>query len=78
MYCCLFVSCPSRPGPSQAAGEDDWLTKALVADFFFVLFSLAWFVAGLLASPGGEDTGPVLDAWYFLWPVVWQPAIGVS
>ena len=50
--------------------------QVLIADFFFILFILAWFVAGIGAQTLGKSTG-LLDAWYSLWQVVFQPALGV-
>lgn len=47
----------------------------LVADFFFILFILAWFVAGLVEQ-AAFDAHFLLDAWFPLWPVVFQPALG--
>jgi hypothetical protein len=48
----------------------------LIADFFFVLAALAWLGAGL-GVQGALHSSAVLDAWYGLWPLVFQPAIGV-
>jgi hypothetical protein len=52
-------------------------TQVLIADFFLVLFVLLWLVAGVVQSSvsGGESF--LLDMWYPLWPLLWQPAIGV-
>jgi hypothetical protein len=47
-----------------------------VADFFFVLLALAWLGLGLGAQ-GALHSSAVLDAWFPLWPLVFQPAIGV-
>ena len=52
------------------------IEKVLVADFFFILFSLAWLVAGLGERAVLESTS-LIDAWLPLWAVVFQPALGV-
>ena len=52
------------------------LLQVLIGDFFFVLFSLAWLAAGL-AEKGSVHSSVLLDAWMPLWPLVWQPAIGI-
>ncbi|MEW5318628.1 MAG: hypothetical protein WDW38_009835 [Sanguina aurantia] len=49
----------------------------LMADFFFVLAILAWLVVGVAQSSFNEGVSPILDAWYPLWPIVWQPALGI-
>eukprot|EP00250_Pteridium_aquilinum_P012293 c20631_g1_i3 orf=132-653(+) len=49
--------------------------KLLVADFFFILLILVWFVAGL-AEKGAFDTSSLIDAWFPLWPTLFQPALG--
>lgn len=48
----------------------------LIADFFFVLIVLAWLAAGL-GLQAMLHTSALLDAWFPLWPLVFQPAIGV-
>lgn len=50
--------------------------KVLVADFFFILFILAWLVAGLGERSFLEST-TLIDAWLPLWTTVFQPALGV-
>lgn len=50
--------------------------QVLIADFFFILFILAWFVVGVVAQTLGNSTG-LLDVWYSLWQLVFQPALGV-
>lgn len=50
--------------------------QVLIADFFFVLLALAWFIAGLGQQAALRSNG-VLDAWYALWQPVFQPALGV-
>jgi hypothetical protein len=49
--------------------------QILIADFFFILFVLLWFVAGLAQKATGSSQ--LLDTWYSLWNVVFQPALGV-
>ncbi|MCO5571135.1 hypothetical protein L7F22_024868 [Adiantum nelumboides] len=51
------------------------IEKLLVADFFFILFILAWFLAGL-AEKAAFDTTVLIDAWLPLWSPVFQPALG--
>jgi len=48
----------------------------LIADFFFVLASLAWLAAGI-AGKFIFKTESIYLAWYALWPVVFQPALGM-
>ncbi|MEW5304609.1 MAG: hypothetical protein WDW36_007209 [Sanguina aurantia] len=55
----------------------DNIDKFLMADFFFVLAILAWLVVGVAQSSFNEGVSPILDAWYPLWPIVWQPALGI-
>lgn len=50
--------------------------QVLIADFFFILFILAWFIVGVGAQTIGNSTG-LLDVWYSLWQLVFQPALGV-
>jgi hypothetical protein len=49
--------------------------KLLVADFFFIIFILLWFVAGL-AEKAAFDTSSLIDLWLPLWPLLFQPARG--
>ncbi|KAH7444294.1 hypothetical protein KP509_02G072300 [Ceratopteris richardii] len=51
------------------------IEKLLVADFFFILFILGWFLAGL-AEKAAFDTSTLIDAWLPLWSPVFQPALG--
>jgi len=58
----------------------DIIDKVLIADFFLVVFALAWLGVGLaVAQSGGTDLGttPVLDVWFGLWPTLWQGALGL-
>lgn len=52
------------------------LLQLLIADFFFVLAILAWLGAGL-AEKATVQSSSLIDAWLPLWPLVFQPAIGV-
>ena len=52
------------------------IEKVLVADFFFILFILAWLVAGLVERSVLEST-TLIDSWLPLWTSVFQPALGV-
>lgn len=55
-----------------------WLPlQVLIADFFLVLFVLAWLGAGVVQAGVSGGSSPLLDAWYPLWPILWQPAIGI-
>ena len=51
--------------------------QVLIADFFLVLAVLAWLAAGAMQAALSGGSSPLLDAWYPLWPMVWQPAIGL-
>eukprot|EP00878_Enallax_costatus_P013156 GHUV01013749.1.p1 GENE.GHUV01013749.1~~GHUV01013749.1.p1 ORF type:complete len:176 (+),score=64.40 GHUV01013749.1:101-628(+) len=50
--------------------------KVLIADFFFILVVLAWLGAGL-AEKAALRSSTLIDAWMPLWPMVFQPAIGI-
>ena len=50
--------------------------QILIADFFFVVAILFFLLAGL-AEKGVNDTTTLLDVWFPLWPVLFQPALGV-
>ncbi len=52
------------------------LDKVLIADFFFVAFALAW-LAGGVGERAAIGSQRLLDAWFPLWPLLFQPAIGV-
>eukprot|EP00892_Ulva_mutabilis_P012548 jgi/Ulvmu1/9666/UM055_0003.1 len=68
---------PGSPNEIEDSnGLKEVVDKVLIADFFFILFILAWFVAGIGAQTLGKSTG-LLDAWYSLWQLVFQPALGV-
>mgnify|MGYP001810613089 CR=1 FL=1 len=49
--------------------------QVLIADFFFVLAVLGWLGAGLAGKAMGSSA--LIDAWMPLWPMVFQPAIGI-
>ena len=51
----------------------DWV---LQADFFLILGSLAWLIAGVAQSRLGGST-QLFDSWLLLWQTLWQPALGV-
>ncbi|KAI8463067.1 MAG: hypothetical protein J3K34DRAFT_527285 [Monoraphidium minutum] len=69
-------------GSSSSAGGEapsplkETLDKILIADFFVVLAILGWLAAGL-GLQGATGSSTLLDAWFPLWPLVFQPAIGV-
>lgn len=50
--------------------------QVLIADFFLVLAILAWLGVGL-AEKATVQSSTLIDAWLPLWPLVFQPAIGV-
>jgi hypothetical protein len=50
--------------------------QVLIADFFLVLAILAWLGVGLLEKATVQSSN-LVDAWLPLWPLVFQPAIGV-
>jgi hypothetical protein len=52
-----------------------WL-QVLIADFFVVLAILAWLAVGL-AEKATVQSSNLIDAWLPLWPMVFQPAIGI-
>lgn len=52
------------------------LMQVLIANFFFILFVLLWFVAGIGESAALQSSN-LLNVWYPLWPLVFQPALGV-
>ena len=47
-----------------------------MADFFFILLILGWFLLGL-GEKATVQSSKLLDAWYPLWQWVFQPALGV-
>ena len=47
-----------------------------MADFFFVVFIGVWLVLGVTETVGFKGS-VLLDAWYPLWPGVFQPALGL-
>ena len=62
-------------GPPESSLKE-LVDKALIADFFFILFALGWLGAGVGLKSATGVTG-LLDAWLALWQWVFQPAIGV-
>ncbi len=52
------------------------LLQVLIADFFFIMLSLAWLAAGL-AEKAAFKSETLIGSWMPLWPMVFQPAIGV-
>jgi len=60
----------------QEGGVKAALDKLLVADFFAVLAALGWLGAGL-AERAALGSSRLVDAWMPLWPLLWQPLIGV-
>ncbi|KAL2652135.1 hypothetical protein R1flu_020263 [Riccia fluitans] len=50
--------------------------KVLVADFFFILLSLAWLVAGVIGQ-SFFNSSKLIDSWLPLWSSVFQPALGI-
>jgi hypothetical protein len=52
------------------------IEKLLVGDFFFILFILAWLVAGV-GEKAALKTSTLIDSWLPLWPTIFQPALGI-
>ncbi|GAB4818683.1 hypothetical protein N2152v2_005729 [Parachlorella kessleri] len=69
-------SAADQQQPGALGGVKEVLDKVLMADFFFILFALGWFGAGLAQRTVTQSTG-LLDSWYSLWQWVFQPALGV-
>ncbi|KAG1668533.1 hypothetical protein FOA52_012127 [Chlamydomonas sp. UWO 241] len=69
---------PQAPPKEQEKSMKDKVDEFLIADFFLVVAILVWLLAGVAQSSmtSGEQT-LLLDMWYPLWPLVWQPALGV-
>lgn len=63
-------------GASKGGGIRDVLDKILVADFFFILAILAWFLAGIGQKQLTGETS-LLNSWLPLWMPLFQPALGV-
>eukprot|EP00877_Chromochloris_zofingiensis_P012284 jgi/Chrzof1/7309/Cz02g18200.t1 len=71
------VSNPTQERPDTSPSPlKEAVDKVLIADFFFVLVILAWFAVALVANSALQSSA-LLDAWMPLWPLVFQPAIGV-
>ena len=75
------------PGPGAAGGPQgsamasdgagfSFLDKLLIADFVFILFALAWLVAGVAQNATAGDSF-LFESWFKLWKPVFQPALGV-
>mmetsp|Transcript_16412 Transcript_16412/g.35482 ORF Transcript_16412/g.35482 Transcript_16412/m.35482 type:complete len:162 (+) Transcript_16412:65-550(+) len=62
---------------AQPSGLKETVDKVLIADFFLVLAILAWLAVGVATAGLNGGSSPLLDTWYVLWPILWQPAIGV-
>ena len=63
---------------SRAASADwlDSMNTALVVLFFVILGFGAWLLAGV-AEQSALGSTKLSDAWFVLWPVVIQPALGI-
>ena len=57
-------------------GAKEIIDKVLVADFFFIIFILAWLLAGL-GEKAVLETSTLIDSWLPLWPTLFQPALGL-
>jgi hypothetical protein len=69
----------SQQDSSQEDGNNgvkEAIDKFLIADFFFILFALAWLGAGLVEKSAFNSSN-LVDTWLSLWQWLWQPAIGV-
>lgn len=67
-----------RPAESARPWLEPWqqgLDRLLVLDVFLVLAGALWFGVGVALHLQGSES--VLSAFQRLWPVVFQPAIGV-
>jgi hypothetical protein len=73
-----------RPGPASARaaasggwleGLRGWLDRLLVLNVFVVLAGALWFGVGVALHLRGME--PPLDAFQRLWPLIFQPAIGL-
>eukprot|EP00798_Chlamydomonas_sp_ICE-L_P031304 gene31304-biopygen6171 len=62
---------------SESSPVKELIDKFLIADFFFVLFILAWLGVGAVQASSNGGSSIILDAWFPLWPLLWQPAIGI-
>jgi hypothetical protein len=67
---------PALTSPHTQTHPPHTPQQVLIADFFFVLLVLAWLGAGL-AEKATVKSSVLVDAWMPLWPLVFQPAIGV-
>lgn len=50
--------------------------QILIGDFFFIIFIMFWGIAGL-GERAAANTTHLIDAWLPLWPIVFQPALGL-
>jgi hypothetical protein len=66
----------SNSSNNEEGGVKAALDRLLVADFFAVVAALAWLGAGL-AERAALGSSRLVDAWMPLWPLLWQPLIGV-
>jgi hypothetical protein len=69
----------ARQDSSQEDGNNgvkEAIDKFLIADFFFILFALAWLGVGLVER-SAFNSSYLVDTWLSLWQWLWQPAIGV-
>lgn len=67
---------PGKQQQEEEGGVKAALDRVLIADFFAVLAALAWLGAGL-AEEAAFGSSRLVDAWMPLWPLLWQPLIGV-
>jgi hypothetical protein len=70
-----FVKDEAAPS-GGGGGLKNAIDKVLIADFFFILFILAWLGVGV-GEKSLLQSSRLLDAWYPLWQWVFQPALGV-
>lgn len=66
----------ANKGDGKQGGLKEAIDQFLIADFFFILFALAWLGVALIERSALQSTF-LLDTWLFLWQWLFQPAIGV-
>lgn len=66
----------SKPAGGFAESLKQTIDKVLIADFFFICVALAWLAAGV-AEKSSVNSTRLLDSWYPLWTLLFQPALGV-
>ncbi|KAK9832358.1 hypothetical protein WJX74_007576 [Apatococcus lobatus] len=65
-----------REGAAGNGGIKEVIDKVLIADFFFVCLALVWLALGV-GEQATLHSSRLLDVWFPLWQLVFQPAIGI-